>query len=169
MVRLTPYGLLLLAAVVFSSPSPMQPRVADDNIVYVTDTSKFWCVSTIILRANSYTMQILQHDHATVIPCRSLNDLQTKVTPMSSDPHTNIGDSEHPGGMKTYCSPAGKYSSQQGQLPAQFWSNVALKTGNGPGGGRYAQCKIFFKIQGGHEADAKDRVGSDRVYSSRAA
>ncbi|KAG6916209.1 hypothetical protein DXG01_007839 [Tephrocybe rancida] len=53
--------------------------------------------------------------------------------------HTNIGDSEYPGGMKTYCSPAGRYSSQQGQLPAQFWRNVEFKTGKGKNGGRYAQ------------------------------
>jgi len=58
---------------------------------------------------------------------------------MPRDPHTNIGDSEHPGGMKTYCSPAGRYSSQQGQLPADFWSNVAFVTGKGRNGQRFAQ------------------------------
>jgi len=51
-----------------------------------------------------------------------------------STPHTNIGDSEHPGGMKTSCSPAGQYSSQQGQLPPGFWRNVAFKTGKGKNG-----------------------------------
>ncbi|KAJ7062806.1 hypothetical protein C8F01DRAFT_1135300 [Mycena amicta] len=55
------------------------------------------------------------------------------------DAHTDIGDSEHPGGMKTYCSPAGKYSSVQGALPANFWSNVEFKSGNGKNGGRFAQ------------------------------
>jgi len=58
---------------------------------------------------------------------------------MPRDPHTNIGDSEHPGGMKTYCSPAGRYSTQQGQLPADFWSNVAFKSGTSSRGARYAQ------------------------------
>ncbi|KAF7300955.1 Allergen protein [Mycena indigotica] len=58
---------------------------------------------------------------------------------MPRDPHTNIGDSEHPGGMKTYCSPAGKYSSLQGTLPSNFWSNVEFKTGYGRNGGRFAQ------------------------------
>ncbi|KAJ7910483.1 hypothetical protein B0H13DRAFT_2012173 [Mycena leptocephala] len=58
---------------------------------------------------------------------------------MPRDPHTNIGDSEHPGGMKTYCSPAGRYDTAQGQLPDQFWSNVAFKSGAGKNGGRYAQ------------------------------
>jgi len=55
------------------------------------------------------------------------------------DPHTNIGDSERPGGMKTYCSPAGKYSAAQGQLPANFWTNVEFKTGRGIHGSRLAQ------------------------------
>ena len=41
--------------------------------------------------------------------------------------------------MKTYCSPAGRYSPQQGQLPSDFWSNVAFKSGKGKNGGRYAQ------------------------------
>ncbi|PPQ63233.1 hypothetical protein CVT24_005693 [Panaeolus cyanescens] len=53
--------------------------------------------------------------------------------------HTNIGDSEYPGGMKTYCSPAGRYSTQQGQLPADFWSNVEFKSGTSSRGARYAQ------------------------------
>ena len=60
---------------------------------------------------------------------------------MYRDAHTNIGDSEHPGGMKTYCSPAGRYSSQQGQLPVGFWTNVAFKSGTSSSGGRYAQRK----------------------------
>ena len=41
--------------------------------------------------------------------------------------------------MKTYCSPAGRYDGKQGQLPADFWSNVAFKSGKGVNGGRYAQ------------------------------
>ncbi|KAJ7653113.1 hypothetical protein DFH06DRAFT_1047843 [Mycena polygramma] len=58
---------------------------------------------------------------------------------MPRNPHTNIGDSETPGGMKTYCSPAGRYDPAQGQLPAAFWSNVAFKSGTSSSGGRYAQ------------------------------
>ncbi|KAJ7589915.1 hypothetical protein C8J56DRAFT_825972 [Mycena floridula] len=58
---------------------------------------------------------------------------------MPRDPHTTIGDSEHPGGTKTYCSPSGKYSTTQGVLPADFWSNIAFKTGAGKNGARYAQ------------------------------
>lgn len=55
------------------------------------------------------------------------------------NPKTTIGASEYPGGMKTYCTPAGRTSSKQGQLPADFWSNVAYKTGTGTNGARYAQ------------------------------
>ena len=59
---------------------------------------------------------------------------------MPRDPHTNIGDSEHPGGMKTYCSPAGRFDNPlQGQLPADFWSNVEFKSGISGRGARYAQ------------------------------
>jgi len=48
--------------------------------------------------------------------------------------------------MKTYCSPGGKYSPQQGELPANFWRNVEFRTGYGAGGGRYAQRKLHFTI-----------------------
>ncbi|GLB44856.1 putative 3-oxo-5-alpha-steroid 4-dehydrogenase [Lyophyllum shimeji] len=58
---------------------------------------------------------------------------------MPRDAHTNIGDSEHPGGMKSYCSRAGRYSSEQGELHDEFWSDVAFKKGKGKNGGRFAQ------------------------------
>lgn len=90
-------------------------------------------------------------------------------------PNTNIGDSEYPGGMKTYCSPAGRYSSEQGQLPPDFWSNVEFKTGYGPQGGRYAQRESAFNTLGrsavrpsaGIEADLVTVIGarSDGVYT----
>lgn len=63
---------------------------------------------------------------------------------MPRDPHTNIGDSEYPGGMKTYCSPSGRYSTIQGQLPPDFWSNVEFKTGTSSRGARFAQCMLPF-------------------------
>lgn len=58
---------------------------------------------------------------------------------MPRNAHTNIGDSEVPGGMKTYCSPAGRYSPDQGQLPPDFWSNVEFKSGTSSRGARFAQ------------------------------
>jgi len=54
-------------------------------------------------------------------------------------PHTNVGDSEHPGGMQSYCSASAKTSSKQGELPSDFWRNVAFKSGKGKNGGRFAQ------------------------------
>ena len=39
---------------------------------------------------------------------------------MPRTPHINISDSEHPGGMKTYCTPAGGYDTRQGQLLADL-------------------------------------------------
>ncbi|KAL0945467.1 hypothetical protein HGRIS_000956 [Hohenbuehelia grisea] len=54
-------------------------------------------------------------------------------------PHTNIGDSEHPGGMKTYCTSSAKYSRNQGDLPGDFWSQVELKSGLGRNGAEYKQ------------------------------
>ncbi|KAJ7485915.1 hypothetical protein FB451DRAFT_1169136 [Mycena latifolia] len=96
----------LLSATVLSSPSGLdtfQPRIADDNIVSITDEKKF-CM----------------------------------IMPRSA--HTNIGDSERPGGMKTYCSSEGRYSSEKGLLPDNFWSDVTFRTGTGKNGGKYAQC-----------------------------
>lgn len=61
---------------------------------------------------------------------------------MYRTPHTDIGDSEKPGGTKTYCSAAAKRSSQQGELPADFWSNVELRKGKGKHGEKYAQCEF---------------------------
>lgn len=63
---------------------------------------------------------------------------------MPRQPDTNIGDSEYPGGEQTYCSPAGHYSSQQGQLPANFWSNVVFESGKGTNGSRYAQREYEY-------------------------
>ncbi|KAG8903600.1 hypothetical protein FRB99_002951 [Tulasnella sp. 403] len=56
---------------------------------------------------------------------------------MPSTPHTNIGDSEHPGGMQAFCS--NPTDPTQGTLPPNFWSNVAFVTGTGASGKAYAQ------------------------------
>ncbi|KAF9048860.1 hypothetical protein BJ165DRAFT_1580357 [Panaeolus papilionaceus] len=93
--------LVAIAGVGLASPA-LEARQAVDNIVYVTDSSKFCMI-------------------------------------MPRYEHTNIGDSEYPGGMKTYCSPAGRYDTQQGQLPSDFWSNVEFKAGTSSRGARYAQ------------------------------
>ncbi|KAJ7136767.1 hypothetical protein C8R44DRAFT_608577 [Mycena epipterygia] len=58
---------------------------------------------------------------------------------MPRSEHTNVGVSEQPGGMATYCSSEGRYSSQQGRLPDNFWSEVAFTKGTGKNGGKFAQ------------------------------
>lgn len=58
---------------------------------------------------------------------------------MPRDPHTDIGDSEHPGGMQSFCSASAKADSAQGLLPDNFWSNVEYKTGMGSSGGKWVQ------------------------------
>ncbi|KAH8810508.1 hypothetical protein DL96DRAFT_1561737 [Flagelloscypha sp. PMI_526] len=80
---------------------------------------------------------------------RAANDNIVSITSTSNfcmimprTPHTNIGDSEHPGGMQTYCSRSGRFDpSTQGELPDNFWKTgqVALKVGKGKNGGRIAQ------------------------------
>ena len=104
-----------------SGPGVLHARQDVQNIVYVTSTDKHWYVML------SFSSSPIFHSFA------------TNSMIMPRDAHTNIGDSEHPGGMKTYCTPAGRYSSQQGQLPANFWSNIEFKSGKGKNGGRYAQ------------------------------
>ena len=60
------------------------------------------------------------------------------------DAHTNVGDSEHPGGMTSYCSAKAKYSDEQGEFAPNFWSNVAYTTGEGSGS--YVQRMSFILI-----------------------
>ncbi|KII93940.1 hypothetical protein PLICRDRAFT_49935 [Plicaturopsis crispa FD-325 SS-3] len=73
--------------------------------------------------------------------------------------HTNVGDSEHPGGMKTYCSAAGHYDSSQGTLPSNWWRSVALKKGKGKNGGRYAQLTGCINPNGLDRINANDEGG----------
>ncbi|KAF8599503.1 hypothetical protein BDV93DRAFT_526032 [Ceratobasidium sp. AG-I] len=69
--------------------------------------------------------------------------------------HTDIGDSETPGGMQTYCSAAGHYDASQGTLPSNFWSNIAFKSGTGKNGKRLAQ------ITGCIRASTLDRLNTN--------
>jgi len=81
--------------------------------------------------------------------------------------HTNIGDSESPGGTKTYCSASGKTSSSQGTLPSNFWTKVAFKSGKGKHGKSYAQLtgcitKDFSQLNphdGGGQYDSSGGAG----------
>ncbi|KDQ21527.1 hypothetical protein BOTBODRAFT_50152 [Botryobasidium botryosum FD-172 SS1] len=54
--------------------------------------------------------------------------------------HTNIGDSETPGGEQTYCSTSGRTDATlQGLLADNFWSNVSYATPTGVNGGKIVQ------------------------------
>lgn len=59
------------------------------------------------------------------------------------DAYTNVGDSEYPGGTTVYCTSSARVSDVQGQMPEDFWSNVAYTTGTGSG--RYAQRESIFR------------------------
>jgi len=53
------------------------------------------------------------------------------------NPHTSIGASETTGGEQSYCS--SPTDPSQGQIPSDFWSNVAFSNAPGQNGGRVAQ------------------------------
>ncbi|KAF8628296.1 hypothetical protein AX17_005999 [Amanita inopinata Kibby_2008] len=55
------------------------------------------------------------------------------------DAHTNIGDSEYPGGETTYCTAAARTSQDQGLLSDDFWRNVEFMQGNGVNGASFVQ------------------------------
>ncbi|KAH8826455.1 hypothetical protein DL96DRAFT_1283470 [Flagelloscypha sp. PMI_526] len=63
-----------------------------------------------------------------------INDKEAFCMIMPRDPATTIGNSEHPGGMKTYCSPKGCFDyAHQGQLPGDFWKHVSYTRVTTPG------------------------------------
>ncbi|KAG6887162.1 hypothetical protein C0992_000365 [Termitomyces sp. T32_za158] len=68
-----------------------------------------------------------------------INNANSYCLILPRNPRTNIGDSERPGGERTYCSASARRSSQQGLLPNQFWRKVDYRTGKGKNGKRYAQ------------------------------
>jgi hypothetical protein len=55
--------------------------------------------------------------------------------------HTNIGDSETPGGMRVYCSASARTDNSQGLFPNDFWKKVTFKSGTGKKGKKYVQRK----------------------------
>ena len=44
------------------------------------------------------------------------------------------------------CTPAGRYSNDQGQLPSNFWTNVELKTGKGHNGEKFVQRELTVTL-----------------------
>ena len=79
--------------------------------------------------------------------------------------HTNVGDSEHPGGMTTWCTSSAKTSSKQGTIPSDFFKSgkVSYKTGTGKHGKKYAQltgCINPSKIDRLNPSDAGGQYDS---------
>ncbi|KIO31509.1 hypothetical protein M407DRAFT_241762 [Tulasnella calospora MUT 4182] len=79
---------------------------------------------------------------------------------------TDIGDSEQPGGMKTYCSKP--TSSLQGTFASNFWKKVTLKQGKGKNGKDYIQltgcintttCDRLNPSDGGGQYDSSGGSG----------
>ncbi|KAG7090001.1 hypothetical protein E1B28_011623 [Marasmius oreades] len=59
---------------------------------------------------------------------------------MPKNPHANIGDSESPGGMMTYCSATARWDDSQGTIPGGFWKISDYQSGSSPDtGARFAQ------------------------------
>ncbi|KAJ7177026.1 hypothetical protein C8R46DRAFT_1346918 [Mycena filopes] len=121
----------VLATTALCSPSGLDTRTGEDNVVSVLSEHKF-CM----------------------------------IMPRSA--HTDIGASEHPGGMKTYCSHEGRYSADQGELPDDFWSHVKFEQGQGKNGGKYAQLTgcirpaHFSQLNAGDDGGQYDSSGGER-------
>ncbi|KAG8715035.1 hypothetical protein FRC08_011072 [Ceratobasidium sp. 394] len=72
-----------------------------------------------------------------VLPVLTYGTIDCIIVPRN--PHTDIGVSETPGGMQTFCSPNGHFDGSQGVLPADFWRNVEMSTAPGVNGARRVQ------------------------------
>ncbi|TFK19772.1 hypothetical protein FA15DRAFT_647990 [Coprinopsis marcescibilis] len=81
----------------------------------------------------------LYHARALANNTVTVNGPESYCLIVPKDQHTDIGDSEYPGGTTTYCSKLAKYDSSQGELPPGFWTNVDHVSGPGVNGGRYTQ------------------------------
>ncbi|KAG6831515.1 hypothetical protein H0H92_009783 [Tricholoma furcatifolium] len=77
----------------------------------------------------------------------TINDAGSYCLIVPLTPHTNIGDSEHPGGETTYCTGAARTSSSQGLIPDGFFTNAVVVNGIGRNGGRYKQITGCIRPQ----------------------
>ncbi|KDN48493.1 hypothetical protein K437DRAFT_255464 [Tilletiaria anomala UBC 951] len=70
--------------------------------------------------------------------------------------HTNIGDSEHPGGMRSFCN---KPYGNQGQLPSNFWTEAHFSSKNGRSGKRQVQVTGCINPRSSSQLNANDGGG----------
>lgn len=89
----------------------------------------------------------------------SITDTTTYCLILPREPHTNIGDSEHPGGMKSHCTASAKTSPEQGDLSSDFWINVALESGNGKNGQKYIQLTGCIRPETSEQLNPSDTGG----------
>ncbi|QRW25280.1 hypothetical protein RhiXN_07229 [Rhizoctonia solani] len=81
--------------------------------------------------------------------------------------HTDIGESEKPGGMRVYCSASARTDNSQGLFPTTSGKKVTYKTGTGKKGKKYVQLtgrinKGFSQLNdndGGGQYDSSGGAG----------
>ncbi|KAF9531440.1 hypothetical protein CPB83DRAFT_849026 [Crepidotus variabilis] len=115
--------------------------------------------------ATPFSLTSNRHRRGAASPTNSviLNSAQQYCLIVPKDPHTDIGDSEYPGGTTTYCSPAGHTSPDQGIIPDAFWTNVTYMSGTKEG--RFAQLtgcinpSVLDRINGNDAGGQYDSSG----------
>ncbi|KAH6909789.1 hypothetical protein BKA70DRAFT_176202 [Coprinopsis sp. MPI-PUGE-AT-0042] len=85
----------------------------------------------------------------------SINGPDNYCLIVPKEEHTEIGESEQPGGTTTYCSSNARYDDTQGEIPAGFWSQVDHATRSGVNGNRYTQ------LTGCINPEVLDRLSAD--------
>jgi hypothetical protein len=143
MVRALALLLSITALSVVANPVGLQSRAAPDNTVLVSSASNYCMIMP------RYVQRLSVHH-------RSFSRLSVIRTLTSATPNIlEVNNTMRPYGydhrlklvligMQSYCSASARTSSTQGLLPANFWSNMAFKTGNGKTGKRYAQRMYRF-------------------------
>jgi hypothetical protein len=136
----------------FATPSRYQlaRRAAPDNTVIVKSATEYWFDFNFRLKTYyeqpfffSLIVPRFEFLRNSKIPSRRSIIFFCSDFFWIRDAHTNIGDSEQPGGTTSYCSADAKYSDEQGELASKFWSDVAFISGEMSG--RYAQ-RMFFSF-----------------------
>ncbi|KAL9714497.1 hypothetical protein Ac2012v2_002812 [Leucoagaricus gongylophorus] len=112
---------LAAAAAPRSHITRVRSRAAHDNTVKVFSKDHYWCAYTLL----SFRDITDESVYSSLI--------------LPRDPHTNVGDSEYSGGMRSYCSASGRDNDSQGLLPDDFWSESEYRSVRGEKGGKYAQ------------------------------
>lgn len=109
---------------------------------------------------------LASHSRLDVVHPRAADDNIVVITSETSfcmimprGAHTDVGASEYPGGMQTYCSAKGHYSPQQGRLPEDFWRTVQFRSGSGKNGKKYTQLTGCIRPEHVSQLNAGDSGG----------